>query len=63
MASVINIPFNFTCPTHPIAVIPHVHGGAPFMCSVNSWTNTEAVISVEAKQTLTNRIVVLAIIY
>ena len=33
------------------------------MCSVNSWTNTEAVIGVEAKQALTNRNLVLVIIY
>ena len=59
--SMITVPFK--CPSNPIAIIPHAHGGAPFMCSVNSWTTTDAVISVEAKQTLTNRIVVLAIIY
>lgn len=59
--SMITVPFK--CPSNPIAVIPHAHGGAPFMCSVNSWTNTEAVISVEAKQALTNRNLVLVIIY
>lgn len=59
--SMITVPFK--CPSNPIAIIPHVHGGAPFMCSVNSWTNTEAVIGVEAKQALTNRNLVLAILY
>lgn len=59
--SMITVPFK--CPSNPIAVIPHAHGGAPFMCSVNSWTNTEVVISVEAKQALTNRNLVLVIIY
>ena len=59
--SMITVPFK--CPSNPIAVIPHAHGGAPFMCSVNSWTNTEAVIGVEAKQALTNRNLVLVIIY
>ena len=59
----INLTVPFKCPSNPIAVIPHAHGGAPFMCSVNSWTNTEAVIGVEAKQALTNRNLVLVIIY
>lgn len=57
----ITIPFNY--PSNPIAIIPHAHVGAPFTCSVNVWTKTEAVIMVEAKQNLTNRNVVIAIIY
>lgn len=32
----ITIPFN--CPSNPIAIIQHAHGGVPVTYSVNVWT-------------------------
>ncbi len=54
---------NFSCPENPIAIIPYIDGGAPFMCSVASWTKTSATINVEGTKSINNRRVVLVIIY
>lgn len=39
----------------PKAIIAVPQGGAPFYCSVNYWSQTEAVIGVKAEENLTNR--------
>lgn len=54
---------DINCPGNPIAIIPYVDGGAPFMCSVNSWTKTSVTINVEGTKSINNRRVVLVIIY
>lgn len=54
---------NFNCPENPIAIIPYVDGGAPFMCSVSTWTKTSATINVEGTKSINNRRIVLVIIY
>ncbi len=54
---------NFNCPGNPIAIIPYVDGGAPFMCSVSAWTKTSATINVEGTKSINNRRIVIVIIY
>lgn len=39
----------------PVSVIPVVHGGAPFMVSVNSWNDKQININVKATENLVNR--------
>lgn len=39
----------------PVSIIPVVHGGAPFMISVNSWSENQININVKATESLTNR--------
>lgn len=54
---------NYNCPRNPIAIIPIPQGGAPFMCSVNSWTQSQATLGLKATEELKNRRVAIAVIY
>lgn len=54
---------DYNCPSEPVAVIPIPQGGGPFMCSVNTWSKTQAQIGLKAIEELKNRRVAIAVIY